>query len=78
MLRLSVLVRNVTTALSMALTAMIGGKISIAASVVCVTGILGGTYGKPIMYCMLQIRLMVMACLHYKLFLVMHDDDTQE
>jgi putative effector of murein hydrolase len=49
MVRLSVLARNVTTALSMALTAMIGGDISIAASVVVLTGIIGATYGKTLL-----------------------------
>jgi putative effector of murein hydrolase len=49
MVRLSVLARNVTTALSMALTAMIGGDISIAASVVVLTGIIGATYGKSLL-----------------------------
>jgi putative effector of murein hydrolase len=49
MVRLSVLARNVTTALSMALTAMIGGDISIAASVVVLTGIIGATYGKTVL-----------------------------
>jgi len=46
MVRLSVLSRNVTTALAMALTSMVGGDISIAASVVVLTGILGATAGK--------------------------------
>jgi len=49
LIRLSVLGRNVTTALSMAMTAILGGDISIAASVVAMTGILGGTYGKPML-----------------------------
>lgn len=49
MVRLSVLARNVTTALSMALTAMLGGDISIAASVVVMTGIIGATYGKTLL-----------------------------
>jgi putative effector of murein hydrolase len=43
-LRLSVLARNVTTALSMAITALLGGDISIAASVVVLTGIFGATF----------------------------------
>lgn len=46
MVRLSVLSRNVTTALAMAVTELLGGDISIAASVVVLTGILGATYGK--------------------------------
>lgn len=50
--RLSVLSRNVTTALAMALTSMIGGDISIAASVVVMTGIIGATYGKTILTAM--------------------------
>lgn len=49
LVRLSVLSRNITTALAMALTSMVGGDISIAASVVCLTGIIGGTYGKPLL-----------------------------
>jgi len=49
LLRLSVLSRNVTTALALALTSMVGGDISIAASVVCLTGIIGGTYGVSIL-----------------------------
>ena len=49
MVRLSILARNITTALAIALTKMIGGDISIAASVVCLTGILGGTYGKALL-----------------------------
>ena len=49
LIRLSILSRNVTTALSMAITAMLGGDISIAAAIVCLTGVLGGTYGKALM-----------------------------
>ena len=49
MVRLSVLARNVTTALAIALTQMLGGDISIAASVVVLTGILGATYGKTLL-----------------------------
>lgn len=49
MVRLSVLARNVTTALAMALTDMIGGDIAICASVVVLTGILGATYGKTLL-----------------------------
>ena len=44
--RLSVLSRNVTTALAMAVTSILGGDISIACSVVVMTGILGATVGK--------------------------------
>lgn len=47
--RLSMLSRNVTTALAMALTAVVGGDISIAAAVVSVTGIIGATYGKSLL-----------------------------
>jgi putative effector of murein hydrolase len=49
MIRLSVLSRNITTALAMVITSLVGGDISIAASVVCLTGIIGGTYGKPLL-----------------------------
>ena len=47
--RLSVLSRNVTTALALALTSMIGGDLPIAAAVVCLTGVMGATYGKAIL-----------------------------
>ena len=47
--RLSVLGRNVTTALAMAVTSILGGDISIAASVVVMTGIIAATYGRPLM-----------------------------
>ena len=47
--RLSVLARNITTALSIALTSMLGGDMSIAASVVVVSGIFGATYGKSVL-----------------------------
>jgi putative effector of murein hydrolase len=47
--RLSVLGRNVTTALSLALTAVLEGDLSIAAAAVCVTGVLGGMYGRPLL-----------------------------
>lgn len=49
MVRLSVLSRNVTTALAMMVTSMLGGDISIAASVVVLTGIIGATYGKSLL-----------------------------
>lgn len=52
MVRLSVLARNVTTALSMVLTSMLGGDVSIAASVVVLTGIIGATYGKSLLTAM--------------------------
>lgn len=48
-IRLSILSRNVTTALSMAITAILGGDVSTAAAIVCLTGVLGGTYGKALM-----------------------------
>merc|ERR1712157_313466 len=47
--KLSILSRNITTALSMAIAEILGGNISIAASVVVVTGIIGGTFGARIM-----------------------------
>jgi putative effector of murein hydrolase len=49
LVRLSVLARNVTTALAIALTSMLGGDISICASVVVLTGIVGATYGKALL-----------------------------
>lgn len=49
LIRRSVLSRNVTTALAMAITAILGGDISIAASVVTLTGILGATYGRSLL-----------------------------
>eukprot|EP00527_Entomoneis_sp_CCMP2396_P000424 CAMPEP_0198144970 /NCGR_PEP_ID=MMETSP1443-20131203/20027_1 /TAXON_ID=186043 /ORGANISM="Entomoneis sp., Strain CCMP2396" /LENGTH=518 /DNA_ID=CAMNT_0043808479 /DNA_START=55 /DNA_END=1611 /DNA_ORIENTATION=+ len=45
-IRLSMLSRNVTTALALPLTAMIGGDLALAAAVVCMTGVIGATYGK--------------------------------
>mmetsp|Transcript_23562 Transcript_23562/g.65554 ORF Transcript_23562/g.65554 Transcript_23562/m.65554 type:complete len:539 (-) Transcript_23562:108-1724(-) len=47
--RLSCLARNVTTALALALTSMINGDLSLCAAVVCMTGVMGATYGKPIL-----------------------------
>jgi len=44
-LRLSVLPRNVTTPLAIAITNMLGGDISYACAVVVLTGIFGGTFG---------------------------------
>jgi len=44
-LRLSVLPRNVTTPLAIAITNMLGGDISFACAVVVLTGIYGGTFG---------------------------------
>ena len=49
MVRLSVLARNVTTALAMAVTSILGGDISICASVVVMTGIIAATYGRSLM-----------------------------
>jgi putative effector of murein hydrolase len=49
LVRLSVLSRSVTTALALALTAMIGGDVSITMAVVTVTGIIGGSYAKPLL-----------------------------
>jgi putative effector of murein hydrolase len=46
LIRLSLLARNITTALALPLTALIGGDLSIAAAVVCLTGIAGASYGK--------------------------------
>jgi putative effector of murein hydrolase len=44
-LRLSLLPRNVTTALAMAIASIIGGDLAITASVVVLTGIIGATFG---------------------------------
>jgi len=49
LIRLSCLPRNVTTALAMAVAAMIGGDISITAALVSFTGIIGGSYGKSLL-----------------------------
>jgi putative effector of murein hydrolase len=49
LVRLSLVARNVTTALAMAITSILGGDISISASVVVLTGILGGTYGPALL-----------------------------
>jgi len=51
-LRLSCLARNVTTALALAITDILDGDLSIAAAVVCVTGILGASYGKKLLNAM--------------------------
>ena len=48
-LRLSCIARNVTTALALAVTDILGGDLSIVAAVVCVTGILGASYGKTLL-----------------------------
>ena len=52
LVRLSVLSRNVTTALAMAITSILGGDISIATSVVIMTGVTGATYGRSILTAM--------------------------
>lgn len=49
MARLSVLPRNVTTALAMVIASIIGGDISITAVAVVLTGVLGATYGKSML-----------------------------
>jgi putative effector of murein hydrolase len=49
LVRLSVLSRNVTTALAMAVTSILEGNISIAASVVVLTGIFAATFGRSIL-----------------------------
>jgi putative effector of murein hydrolase len=49
LIRLSLIARNITTALALPLTAMLGGDLSIAAAVVCLTGILGASYGKLVL-----------------------------
>lgn len=48
-IRLSVITRNVTTALAMALTSILGGNTSIVASVLVTTGIFGSTIGARFM-----------------------------
>jgi len=48
-IRLSLVSRNVTTALAMAIASILGGNISTAASVVVLTGIFGGTVGRSFM-----------------------------
>lgn len=45
-IRLSLVSRNVTTALSMAIASILGGNVSTAASAVVLTGIFGGTVGR--------------------------------
>ena len=47
--RLSLLPRNVTTALAMIITQMLGGDMAIAASVVVLTGIFGATVGRALL-----------------------------
>ena len=52
LVRLSVLSRNITTALAIAITSILGGDISIATSVVIFTGITGATYGRSLLTAM--------------------------
>jgi len=52
LIRLSLLPRNVTTPLAIAITNIIGGDISIAAAIVVLTGIFGATYGARILNAM--------------------------
>jgi putative effector of murein hydrolase len=49
LLRISLLSRNVTTPLAIAITNILGGEISIAAAVVVLTGIFGATFGARIL-----------------------------
>ena len=49
MARLSLLPRNITTALAMVIANIIGGDISITAVVVVFTGVFGATYGKSLL-----------------------------
>ena len=50
LLRLSVLPRNVTTAIGIAICQILGGNISISDPVIVLTGILGATFGAALMY----------------------------
>jgi putative effector of murein hydrolase len=52
LVRLSVLPRNVTTPLAIAITNLLEGDISIAASVVVLTGIVAATYGRSLLSAM--------------------------
>eukprot|EP00536_Pseudo-nitzschia_multiseries_P010027 jgi/Psemu1/258664/estExt_Genewise1Plus.C_2940005 len=49
MIRLSMLARNITTALAIPVTQMLGGDISIAVVVVVLTGIVGAQYGRKLL-----------------------------
>ena len=49
MIRLSMLARNITTALAIPVTQMLGGDISIAVVVVVLTGIIGAQYGRKLL-----------------------------
>eukprot|EP00529_Nitzschia_sp_RCC80_P000911 CAMPEP_0113452170 /NCGR_PEP_ID=MMETSP0014_2-20120614/6711_1 /TAXON_ID=2857 /ORGANISM="Nitzschia sp." /LENGTH=545 /DNA_ID=CAMNT_0000343539 /DNA_START=178 /DNA_END=1815 /DNA_ORIENTATION=- /assembly_acc=CAM_ASM_000159 len=48
-IRLSVLARNVTTALGLPITAALGGDLAIAAVVIVLTGIVGAQYGRRLL-----------------------------
>merc|ERR1712045_923239 len=48
-LRLSLITRNVTTALAMALTTILGGNTSIIASLLVTTGVFGSTIARKLM-----------------------------
>jgi putative effector of murein hydrolase len=49
LVRLSVLSRNVTTALAMVVTSILGGDVSLVAAVVVLTGIIGATFGRSLL-----------------------------
>mmetsp|Transcript_14635 Transcript_14635/g.22569 ORF Transcript_14635/g.22569 Transcript_14635/m.22569 type:complete len:354 (+) Transcript_14635:565-1626(+) len=49
LVRLSVLARNITTALGIAVTQILNGNVSIAASVIVLTGIFAATFGRSIL-----------------------------
>ena len=49
MIRISTLVRNVTTALAIACTNVLKGDVSLAVLIVVMTGVLGATYGRTIL-----------------------------
>jgi len=49
MIRLSMLARNITTALAIPVTQMLGGDIAIAVVVVVLTGIIGAQYGRKLL-----------------------------
>lgn len=49
LVRLSTLPRNVTTALAMACIEILGGDMSLTVLIVVITGVLGATYGRPLL-----------------------------
>jgi putative effector of murein hydrolase len=49
MVRLSMLARNITTALAIPITQILGGDVSIAVVVVVLTGIIGAQYGRRLL-----------------------------